>query len=311
MDVIVDNLSVKVSLYRHGTHQLHRRGSIIDSIKNKVHKIGEWFTVTSHEIKDAADDTIGSISGFFRNLPNAIIRGVADVAPIFPLNTDGIDPSGVNILIRNLTYIGYDDAVAVKPSNSGSKYGRCTKNVVVDGATVKWSTGMAVGTVPSRLSNNCITDVTFRNVKMNKPFKAIYIKSNPGDVNGTGSITNILYENFQVTGAIWWPIYIGPQQQQQPDGGGPGCMTFPLKHCPTNPLVSMRNITLRNIDMQDTIAIYSGAIRCNRANPCTEFHFQNVNVVPNKSIIRLNKKFRYYCENISGTSRDVSPNLCF
>ena len=40
-------------------------------------------------------------------------------APIFPLNTDGIDPRGSNVTIRNVTITNWDDAVAVKPANKG------------------------------------------------------------------------------------------------------------------------------------------------------------------------------------------------
>jgi polygalacturonase len=40
--------------------------------------------------------------------------------PIFPLNTDGIDPAGSNVTIRNLNITSFDDAVAVKPSRSNS-----------------------------------------------------------------------------------------------------------------------------------------------------------------------------------------------
>jgi polygalacturonase len=39
--------------------------------------------------------------------------------PTFPLNTDGIDPSGTNVIIRNINITNYDDAVAVKPCNGG------------------------------------------------------------------------------------------------------------------------------------------------------------------------------------------------
>jgi polygalacturonase len=35
--------------------------------------------------------------------------------PVFPLNTDGIDPAGSNVTIRNLNITSFDDAVAVKP----------------------------------------------------------------------------------------------------------------------------------------------------------------------------------------------------
>ena len=36
--------------------------------------------------------------------------------PIFPLNTDGIDPRGSNVLIERVNITNFDDAVAVKPS---------------------------------------------------------------------------------------------------------------------------------------------------------------------------------------------------
>ena len=37
--------------------------------------------------------------------------------PIFPLNTDGLDPSGANILIERLNITCFDDAVAIKPAH--------------------------------------------------------------------------------------------------------------------------------------------------------------------------------------------------
>ena len=37
--------------------------------------------------------------------------------PTFPLNTDGIDPAGKNVLIERVKITNFDDAVAVKPSH--------------------------------------------------------------------------------------------------------------------------------------------------------------------------------------------------
>jgi len=37
--------------------------------------------------------------------------------PTNPLNTDGIDPAGSNVTIRNVNITNFDDAVAVKPSH--------------------------------------------------------------------------------------------------------------------------------------------------------------------------------------------------
>ena len=70
--------------------------------------------------------------------------------PMFPLNTDGIDPSGTNILIQNVTINNYDDAVAVKPGKINSEEG-CTENVTVNNAVVVHSVGMSIGSVPQTL----------------------------------------------------------------------------------------------------------------------------------------------------------------
>lgn len=52
--------------------------------------------------------------------------------------------------------------------------------------------------------------------------------------DGYGIISNITYENLHITDPLWWGIYIGPQQQKQPGGSGPGCMIYPLDdNCPT------------------------------------------------------------------------------
>ena len=76
------------------------------------------------------------------------------------------------------------------------------------------------------MGHNCIRNISFRNANLSYPFKGIYIKTNPGD-KGDGEITNISYENIYMKRPIWWAIYLGPQQQKQPDGGGPGCMLYP------------------------------------------------------------------------------------
>jgi Glycosyl hydrolases family 28 len=329
-NVLVQNLTVKVSLYP--SHSIkryrknHRRSVIADigdhisymshqvvkSISETSHRIEDWLDVETSDIQRASESTMGSIGGYLKSIPDSIAHWLSTVAPIFPLNTDGIDPSGVNITIRNFYYLGYDDAVAVKPQNRNSKYSDCTNGVLVENADVKWSTGMAIGTVPSRRKRNCISGVVFRNVRMEKPFKAIYIKTNPGDTDGVGIINNIVYENFHVKESIWWPIYLGTQQQQQPDGGGPGCFNFPKKDCPTNPLVSITNVTLRNIRMTTSHSTYAGAIRCNKNNPCTGFKFENIRLTAHKNLrLRPKSRFKIICENINGSSKDVSPSICF
>ena len=99
--------------------------------------------------------------------------------PTYALNTDGIDPIGRNIVIRNLTITSYDDAVAVKPGEQGLTYATCSENIYVENIKVYFGTGMTIGTVPPRGSHTCIRNVTFRNISFIDPFKAVYIKTNP------------------------------------------------------------------------------------------------------------------------------------
>lgn len=215
--------------------------------------------------------------------------------PTYALNTDGIDPSGSNILIRNLTITSYDDAVAVKPAHQGGQIAKCAENIHVENILVYFGVGMTIGTVPPHNLHNCIRNVTFKNITFKDPFKAVYIKTNPG-VNGDGIIENILYDGLTIERPLWWAIYIGPQQQKQPDGGGPGCMLYPLlKECNTQPRVTIRNITIRNVVSTDGV-FPPGIIRCNSTNPCTDFTFENVKVTGWFSYMWLG----YITENVVG-----------
>ena len=116
---------------------------------------------------------------------------------------------------------------------------------------------------------------------MYRPLKAIYIKSNPGDA-GTGIIEDITYKNIEIKQTIWWTIWIGPQQQNQPgkNSTNTGCnFLYPfVPVCPTNPLVTIRNIQLENIAAVDTIPLLEspGVIICNSENPCENINFINV-----------------------------------
>ena len=94
--------------------------------------------------------------------------------PIFPLNTDGIDPSGVNILIEDCNILNYDDAVAVKPMHGGGVYSTCTSDVIVRNLNVSFGVGMSIGSVPPNSQVNCVRNVLFDNVNFHHPFKAIY-----------------------------------------------------------------------------------------------------------------------------------------
>ena len=119
-----------------------------------------------------------------------------------------------------------------------------------ENVNVKFGVGMTIGSVPSNEHHSCVKNITFRDINFEYPLKAIYIKSNPGhgQAGETAKITNVLCENIKIHFLVWWNIYIGPKQIKEPDGRGPRCMTYPFGECDTEPLVSINNITNRNLE---------------------------------------------------------------
>eukprot|EP01137_Pigoraptor_chileana_P009217 Opistho-2@57146 len=228
--------------------------------------------------------------------------------PTFPLNTDGIDPAGIDVLIENVTIVNFDDAVAVKPSRQGRRYSSCSSNITVRDAYVEWGVGMTIGSVPPNPGVNCVRNVTFERIRFKNALKAIYIKSNPGTA-GTGIIDDITYRDIRVEGSLWYPIFIGPQQQKQPHSSGTGCSFFyPIvKECPTQPRVAMSNIHLENVELTGGLLL-PGVILCNATQPCTGFTFKNVT---NTGTFLVQKN--YVCENVvASTSDNSKPSIpCF
>jgi polygalacturonase len=231
-------------------------------------------------------------------------KGFLNWLPTFPLNTDGIDISGRDIYFRNLTIHCFDDAVAVKPMHvNKGVYSNCTENLLIEDSYVKYGVGMSIGSVPPNDELNCIRNVTFNNIKFDYPLKAIYIKPNPG-THGAGLIQQITYQNIEINNAIWWAIYIGTQQQDQPgDGAKTGCsFLYPLPghHCASDPLVTVDQITLRNVNIHGGL-LSPGIINCNSTNPCTNFVFDNVNVY-HRSLFPVVEG--YLCNNVELTAHN-------
>lgn len=227
--------------------------------------------------------------------------------PTFPLNTDGIDPAGSEIHIHHGKITNFDDAVVFKPCHADNTYCKngCSSGSVHD-MEIVFSVGLSIGSVPPNNNPACVKNVTFRDTSLMDPLKGIYIKSNPGN-SGTGLIQDILYENIFMQRALWWPLWIGPQQMSQPDGSFLGCdMLFPFRSlsCPTNPLVTMTGITLRNVTSIQGTNKFPGVIMCNVSNPCTDFLFENVNFSEGKY---AEKTEDFIVAFASGVSVDSTP----
>jgi hypothetical protein len=172
---------------------------------------------------------------------------------------------------------------------------------------VKFSVGLTIGSVPPHANVNCVRNVTFDSITMDLPFKMVYIKSNPGTV-GRGIIDQITYSNIQAHSPLWYPIWIGPQQQKQPgNGSDTGCsFLYPLvsnNTCATQPLVTMSNIALYNVTASGGLTL-PGVFLCDPTNPCTGVVMDSVSnegtwlVSPN-----------YACHNVQGSQVNNNPPL--
>jgi len=222
--------------------------------------------------------------------------------PIFPLNTDGCDIAGKNIFVENVTITNYDDTVCVKPLSGDSLLNQCAENYMIRNCKVFFGVGMTIGSVPPHDNVNCVRNVTFENIEFEHPIKAIYVKSNPGDV-GTGIIDSVTYRNITANLALWYPLWIGPQQQQQPGRNGTGCsFLYPIvPECPTQPRVTMSNIVLQDVSFTGGLTL-PGVLLCDPANPCTGFVFDNVT---NDGLFLVSKD--YVCKNVNGNVTNSSP----
>ena len=136
--------------------------------------------------------------------------------PMYALNTDGIDPRGKNALIERINITNYDDAVAIKGITKNGTYATCSENIIVRDCNIWFGVGMTIGSVVPHNDFSCVRNVQFLNHKFYHPFKAVYIKNNPGETDSMlpgsgGQVSNILYDNLEIHRPIWWSIYIGPQ----------------------------------------------------------------------------------------------------
>jgi hypothetical protein len=239
-----------------------------------------------------------------RELLRSFGKLAAGDIPVFPLNTDGIDPSGRNVLIERVSIENFDDAVAVKPMNGGGRFSSCSSNMTIRDSTVSWGVGMTIGSVPPHLLTNCVKGILFQNITFNHPIKAVYVKTNPGD-KGDGIISDIVYDTLTGDLPLWYPIWIGPQQQQQPGTKGTGCsFLYPIDpECPTQPRVPVSNIKLRNIHFTGGVTL-PGVLLCNETVPCTGFEFTNVTNLGGWLVSK-----DYVCENVQGIQSNTNPSL--
>ena len=86
------------------------------------------------------------------------------------LNTDGIDPSGIDFYIHDVKIYNDDDSIAVKPSQRGSvgvdgtEYD-CSQNMLMENMELV-GFGASIGSVPPTTGRKCVDGITMRNVNI-------------------------------------------------------------------------------------------------------------------------------------------------
>lgn len=126
-------------------------------------------------------------------------------------NTDGFDTMDVNnVSLRNLTYQGGDDCIAIKPRSY---------NVHVSNVSCRGGNGIAIGSLGQYLEDSSVVNVTVENVRIVRynedMHNSAYIKTWIGGQvtqkgyesagvprgGGWGSVKNITFQHFHIEGA--------------------------------------------------------------------------------------------------------------
>uniref|UniRef100_A0A914EIH7 Uncharacterized protein n=1 Tax=Acrobeloides nanus TaxID=290746 RepID=A0A914EIH7_9BILA len=125
-----------------------------------------------------------------------------------PLNADGMDLRGKNILVEDVVIESGDDGISIKPTNSlghqqncsvvgvcfdevgYEPYTNCSQDMVIRNAWIINSYGIAIGSIPPDPAVNCIKNITFENISEYYPLRGFYIKTNPG-FEGSGIVDGI------------------------------------------------------------------------------------------------------------------------
>lgn len=237
--------------------------------------------------------------------------------PTFPLNTDGMDLWARDVYIRNVSIQNFDDTVCVKPldAHNGIVAGNCTRDWLVEDIHIKYGVGLTIGSVPPNANVACVRNITFRNAVMDTPIKGIYVKPNPGST-GSGIIDSVTYQNITMQEPLWWSIYVGVQQQDQPGGGADTQCSFlyplPNTTCPVQPRVPVTNFVLRDVHSNSSW-LSPGLLRCadvtnTTYTPCTGWIFDNVTMTSSSNWPIGSD---YMCQNIEGewiNGCDPMPN---
>jgi polygalacturonase len=203
---------------------------------------------------------------------NVTVNGITIYAPSTSPNTDGIDPSGSNILIENCNIADGDDDIAVKPNST-----YCS-NIIITNCTIGSGHGISVGgqTIDG-LDGMTVTDITF-----NGTTDGLRLKAGRGF---GGLVENVTYSNITMTN-VEYPIYItsyylnGGDTQPSDPSSDPGQPITSSSHTPMWENITFSNVTSTDSASNSTAGILYGVPEA----PLTNIVFDNVKITAHKGM---------------------------
>ena len=179
-----------------------------------------------------------------QNCTDVTVQGIHIHSPPDAPNTDGLDPSGWNFLIRDCTIDTGDDNIAIKPT-AGRSPG--DKNFIVMNCTFLHGHGMSIGGG----SFNGVENLVVSNCTFNGTDAGIRIKTPRG--NG-GLAQNLTYENITMTN-VKNPIYINDYYPERTAPKDPSTeKAEPVTdRTPINKNITIRDVTITNCPNAGTI----------------------------------------------------------
>ncbi|KAF3014185.1 hypothetical protein E8E14_004772 [Neopestalotiopsis sp. 37M] len=206
------------------------------------------------------------------SVTNLYVNATATKAPSgynWVQNTDGFDTMDVrNLTLKNLTYTGGDDCIAIKPRSY---------DILIDGVTCTAGNGIAIGSLGQYLEDSSVENVIIQNTKIPNTKFGLYIKTWVGELvaqdnyesdnqprgGGWGNVTNITFSNFDVTGARR-PFYLDQ------NNGNNGSDTKGT----SNMLIS--DVHVEDFYGKVSLSSNTATLSCSARHPCFDIYFDNM-----------------------------------
>jgi len=123
---------------------------------------------------------------------NVLIEKLDIHAPADSPNTDGIDPSGRDMLIQDVVIDTGDDNIAIKSGQDDPAHpGAATANIVVRNSTFRRGHGLSIGSE----TNGGVKDIVADNITFDGTATAIRIKTARGR---GGPVRDVVYRNIRI-----------------------------------------------------------------------------------------------------------------